>query len=136
MNILRGIGAILAGFIFIGITHNGTDFILQSLGIFTPPTVRFDTTWMIITAIVYRNLFLIAAGYLTAVLAPEPKSRYVILLGLVGTLLGIAGAIAARVMDLGPLWYPLALIVLGFPCVWLGGWLYIRRQDTILISNE
>ncbi len=43
MNILKGILAVLGGFIFIGITHSGTDFILESLGIFPPPTVRFYT---------------------------------------------------------------------------------------------
>ena len=50
MNILKGIGAVIAGMIFIIITHTGTDFVLQSLGIFTPTTQRFDTTWMVVTA--------------------------------------------------------------------------------------
>lgn len=37
MNTLKGIGAILAGMIFIVFSHTGTDFVLESLGIFTPP---------------------------------------------------------------------------------------------------
>jgi hypothetical protein len=37
MNILRGIGAILAGIILIVVSHTGTDFVLEALGIFTPP---------------------------------------------------------------------------------------------------
>ena len=122
MNILKGIGAILAGLIFIGITHNGTDFILESLGIFTPPvTVRFDTTWMVITAIIYRSLFMIAAGYLTALIAPEPKMRYVVILGVIGTVLGIVGCVVNYKYDLSPMWYPVALVILGFPCLWFGG---------------
>ena len=127
MNILKGIGAILAGFIFIGVTHNGTDFILESLGIFTPPlTVRFDTTWMVVTAIVYRNLFMIAAGYLTALLAPEPKMRYVLILGIIGTILGIIGVFVNMKYDLAPMWYPIMLVLLGFPSLYLGAKLRIK----------
>ena len=128
MNILKGIGAILAGFIFIGVTHNGTDLILESLGIFTPNTVRFDTTWMVVTATIYRNLFMIGAGYLTATLAPEPKMRYVIILGIIGTLMGILGIVANTIYDLGSAWYPYALVVLGFPCLYLGAKLKIRNN--------
>ncbi len=128
MNILKGIGAILAGFIFVGVTHNGTDYILESLGIFTPPTVRFDTTWMVITATIYRNLFMIAAGYLTAALAPEPKMRYVIILGVIGTLMGILGIVVNTIYDMGSAWYPYALVVLGFPCLYLGAKLRIRNN--------
>jgi hypothetical protein len=126
MNILKGIGAILAGFIFIGVTHNGTDFILESLGIFTPFGVRFDTTWMVITAVIYRNLFMIAAGYLTAKLAPAPKMRYVVILGVIGTLLGIVGIFVNAKYDMGPMWYPVALVLLGFPCLYFGARLQIK----------
>ena len=129
MNILKGIGAIVAGLIFIVVTHTATDFILQSMGIFTPINVRFDTTWMLVTAIIYRSIFNIGGGYLTAVLSPEPKMRVVILLGLFGTVMGIAGVIASRVMDLGPLWYPLVLVALGMPSVWFGGYLYTKRRN-------
>ena len=37
MKILKGIGAVLAGIVFIVATHTGTDFVLESLGIFTQP---------------------------------------------------------------------------------------------------
>jgi hypothetical protein len=120
MNVLKAILAILVGFVFIGVTHNGTDFILESLGIFTPPAVRFDTTWMVVTATVYRNLFLIAAGYLTAAIAPAPKMRYVVILGVIGTLMGVVGIVANTIYDLGSVWYPYALVILGFPCLYLG----------------
>jgi uncharacterized membrane protein len=127
MSILKGILAIVVGFIFIGVTHNGTDFILESLGIFTPPTVRFDTTWMVITATIYRNVFMIAAGYLTAALAPPPKMRYVIILGVIGTLMGVVGIVANTILDLGSVWYPYALVLLGFPCLYLGAKLRIKE---------
>jgi len=37
MNILKGIGAIVAGIVFIVVTHTATDFVLEKFGIFTPP---------------------------------------------------------------------------------------------------
>ena len=126
MNILKGIGAILVGFVFIGVTHNLTDYILESTGIFTPPEVRFDTTWMVITATIYRNLFMIAAGYITAALAPPPKMQYVIILGVIGTLMGILGIVVNHLFDLGAVWYPYLLVLLGFPCLYLGAKLRIK----------
>ena len=50
MNILKGIAAILAGLIFIVVSHSLTDFVLESLGIFTPPNQGFNTTWIVVTA--------------------------------------------------------------------------------------
>ena len=66
MNILKSVLAILAGLIFIGVTHSAVDFILESLGIFTPPTVRFDTPWMLWTAIAYRAVLSVVGCYITA----------------------------------------------------------------------
>jgi len=57
MTILKSILAVLVGLVFIIITHSGMDFMLESLGIFTPPTVRFDTTWMLVRAIITERSF-------------------------------------------------------------------------------
>lgn len=121
MKILRGIGAILAGMVFIVITHTATDFVLEKLGIFTPPDQGFHTTWMVVTATIYRSIYTIAGGYLTAALAPDPPMRYVLILGLIGLVISTLAAIATIPMRLGPAWYPIALAVLALPCVWLGG---------------
>src|ERR1700730_9101470 len=127
MNILKGIGAILAGIIFIVVTHTGTDFVLQKLGIFTPPDQGFHITWMVVTATVYRSIFTIGGGYLTAALAPDPRMRYVMILGLIGLAMSTLAAIVTIPMNLGPAWYPIALAVLALPCVWLGGKLRTNR---------
>jgi hypothetical protein len=126
MNVLRGIGAILVGMIFIVATHAGTDFVLESLGIFTQPNEGFHTTWMVVTATIYRSLYTIVGGYITAALAPSPKMRYVLILGIIGVVAGTFGAIVTIPMNIAPIWYPIALVVLGFPCVWLGGKLRAR----------
>ena len=126
MNILKGIGAVLAGIVFIVVTHTATDFALEALGIFTPPEQGFHTTWMVVTATIYRSLYTVAGGYITAALAPNPPMRYVMILGIFGTVAGTLAAIVTIPMGLGPAWYPIALAVLALPCVWLGGKLKTR----------
>src|SRR5688572_14113419 len=126
MNVLKGIGAVLAGIIFIVVTHTATDFVLEKLGIFTPPSQRFDTTWMVVTATIYRSIYTIAGGYITAALAPNPPMRYVWILGIIGVVAGTLGAIATIPLGIAPAWYPIALAVLALPCVWLGGKLRTR----------
>lgn len=126
MNILKGIGAILAGIVFIVVTHTATDFVLQKLGIFTPPDQGFFTTWMVVTATIYRSIYTVGGGYLTAALAPDSPMRYVMILGLIGLAISTLAAIATIPMKLGPAWYPIALAVLALPCVWLGGKLRTR----------
>jgi hypothetical protein len=121
VNILKGIGAILGGMIFIVVTHTVTDFVLESLGIFTPREQGLHTTWMVVTATIYRSVFSVGGGYVTAALAPEPRMRYVLILGLIGLVISSLAAVATIPMKLGPAWYPIALAVLALPCVWLGG---------------
>lgn len=127
MNILKGIGAILAGMIFIVVTHTATDFVLESLGIFPQPGEGFNTTWMVVSATIYRSIFTVGGGYVTAILAPNPRMRYVIILGIIGLVISSLAAVATIPMKLGPAWYPIALAVLALPCVWLGGELKRER---------
>src|SRR5262245_16307309 len=121
MTILRSVLAVLAGVIFIGITHSGMDFLLESLGVFTPPTVRFDTPWMLVTALVYRSIFSIIGCYMAGVLAPSRPMLHAMILGIIGVLLSILGTIVNLQMDLSPMWYPIALVLVSLPCAWLGG---------------
>jgi hypothetical protein len=128
MNILKSIGAVLAGLIFIGVTHNLVDFILESLGIFTPTTVRFDTPWMVITATIYRTILSIVGCYLTGILAPSRPMLHAMILGFIGLVLSTAAAIATIPLDWGPAWYPIALVIVTLPCAWVGGKLAERRS--------
>ena len=127
MKILKSIGAIVAGMVFIVVTHTATDFVLERLGIFTPPDQGFHTTWMVVTATIYRSIYTIGGGYITAALAPAPPMRYVWILGIIGLVISTLAAIATIPMKLGPAWYPIALAVLALPCVWLGGRLRTRN---------
>jgi hypothetical protein len=50
--------------------------------------------------------------------------RHALVLGSIGLVLSIAGAVA--MWDAGPAWYPLALAASALPCAWLGGRLQVR----------
>ena len=125
MNILKGIGAVIAGIIFIVVTHTMTDLVLEKLGIFPPPGQGFHITWMVVTATIYRSIFTVAGGYVTAALAPARPMLCAVILGLFG-IAATTGAIVMMPPDLGPAWYPIALLVLALPCTWLGGKLRTR----------
>ena len=126
MTILRGIGAVLAGVIFIVVSHSATDFVLEARGIFTPPSQGFHTTWMVVTATIYRCIYTVVGGYLTAALAPNRPMDYTLALGVIGIVAGTLAAIVTIPMSIAPAWYPIALAVLALPCTWLGGKLKTR----------
>jgi len=64
-------------------------------------------------------------SWIAARLAPYAPMRHALALGMIGFVLSLAGAIAALTMaDLGPAWYPIALVVTALPCAWLGGALH------------
>jgi disulfide bond formation protein DsbB len=50
------------------------------------------------------------------------------ILGVIGFIVSMAGAIATWNMNLGPHWYAITLAVLAFPSAWLGGkWYQLRH---------
>ena len=100
------------------------DQLTYALGVFPrPPAISYETApYLIATA--YRAAFGVAGGWLTARLAPSRPMRHALILGGIGLVLCTAGLVAALTMDLGPVWYPLALLVVTLPCAWLGGRLH------------
>ncbi|MEQ1504122.1 MAG: hypothetical protein ABMB14_17900, partial [Myxococcota bacterium] len=77
---------------------------------------------------VYRTAYSVGGAYLTARLAPDRPLAHALVLGVVGTGLATAGWLATRGMDLGPGWYPIALIALSIPQCWAGGALAVRPR--------
>ena len=131
-NVLRSIGAVVAGLAAIIITHTGTDAIFHATGVFPPvPTRMSDGLFGL--ALAYRVAFSIFGCYLTARLAPNRPMFHSLILGLVGTILSIAGAAAAwnRVPEIGPRWYLVALVFTAIPCAWIGGWLRERQAPRL-----
>ena len=124
MNILKSIGAVLAGMIFIVATHTITDKILESAGIFPPPEQGLHVTWMLVTALVYRVLFQVAGSFITALLAPSRPFLHGMIIGAIGLVLGSVAAVVTIPMNLSPAWYPIALALSAIPSAWLGATMY------------
>ena len=129
MTILKSIGAVLAGIIFIIVTHSVTDLVLESLGIFPPPSQGLHITWMLVTALTYRVIFEVGGSYITAALAPSKPMTHSMILGAIGLVMGTAGAIVAIPMNLSPAWYPIALALSALPTAWLGGTIYMSAHS-------
>jgi ABC-type multidrug transport system permease subunit len=127
---LRSVGAVLAGLVTIVVLSNGTDTILETTGVFPPLAVQqeqgFDTTWMVALALAYRAIYMVAGGYATAALAPNGPVLHAVVLGVVGIVLGVLGAVAT--WGIAPAWFNVLLIVLGPPCAWLGAKLRIGQS--------
>ena len=120
--ILRGIGAVFAGFFATFILSIGTDILLHAAGVF-PPWGQPMSNALFVLAAAYRTVYTVAGGYVTARLAANKPMGHVWTLGVIGLLAAIAGTAATwdKGPEFGPKWYPVALVVLAIPSVWLGG---------------
>jgi hypothetical protein len=126
---LRSTAAVLVGFISVAVLSLATDQVLHVLQVYPPWNQPMYDPGLNMLALSYRIVYTIAGGYITAALAPHSPMRHVLAGGIIGLIAGSAGAIVAITMaDLGPNWFPIALAVTGFPCVWLGGLLHGRRH--------
>jgi hypothetical protein len=126
-NIFKSIGAVLAGFIFIGVTHSAIDALLQGTGVL-PKDHLYVSTPLILFVIFYRALFSLVGCYITAKLAPANPMKHALIVGGIGTLLSAVGAIVTADMNLGPAWYAWSLVFIALPISWLGGKLYVVRN--------
>jgi hypothetical protein len=120
--VLRRIGAVLAGFFATFILSVATDFALHATGVF-PPWGQPMSNALFALATAYRTIYTVAAGYITARLAPDRPMAHVWALGIIGLVAALAGTMATwnAGPEFGPKWYPLALVVLALPSVWTGG---------------
>jgi len=126
---LRSIGAILAGlFAVIGLA-TVTDIAMHATGIFPPWFQPMSTPlWLLATA--YRIAYGVAGGYVTARLAPDRPVNHALVLGLIGFVLSLIGAVATwdKGPEFGPTWFPLGLVGIAIPCSWVGAKLAQRQN--------
>jgi hypothetical protein len=118
---LRSTGAVLAGLLAIFVLSLGTDEVLHLSGVY-PPWNQPMSDGLYGLATAYRIVFGIVGCYLAARLAPSRPMLHALVLGGIGVVLSILGAIGG--WHLGTHWYPLALILISLPCAWIGGKLY------------
>lgn len=131
---LKSIGAVVAGFAALVILSTITDGILQQAGIMkTDPFVE-NPVWLIALIIAYRTVFSMLGCYLTARLAPSKPMKHTIILGSIGFVLTIAGAIV--MWHVPPRWYPISLIILTYPAAWLGGIMAIKSNFNVNVEKR
>jgi hypothetical protein len=123
----RSIWAIVAGILFVIVVTTLVDVVLHAIGVFPPMDQPLDDS-LAVLATSYRIVISIAGAWLTARLAPEKPMKHAMILGVVGTVLGLVGLVATWNRGLGPGWYPILLAVLAIPQCWVGGWLYVTQS--------
>lgn len=124
----RSIAAIAVGFFSVVILSLGTDQVLHVLDVYPPWGQPMRDPGLNLLALAYRTVYTVFGSYLTARLAPHAPMRHVLILGGIGLVFAVGGVIAATQVDLGPIWYPVALAVETLPCAWLGGVLHRVRH--------
>jgi hypothetical protein len=87
---------------------------------------------LLLLATVYRTVYGVAGSYIAAWLAPDRPMRHALVLGVLGLVVNIVGAVAT--WNRGPAfaahWYPLALTALAIPGAWVGGRLRVMQLRT------
>ena len=125
----RSTGAVVIGLVAVVALSLGTDQLLHMLDVYPPWGQPMDDPGLNLLALAYRCVYAVLGSYLAAKYAPTAPMRHAMTLGFVGLVLSAAGASAASGMNLGPMWYPIALVVSALPCAWLGGKLYLARHS-------
>jgi hypothetical protein len=126
-NIGRSIWAVLAGFLVIFVLSLGTDEILHLLNVYPPWKEPMWDPKLNALALGYRLIFDTFGSYLTARLAPYAPMKHALIGGFIGLVLSLGGVAAAMQVNLGPLWYPIALALSSPVTAWIGGSLYLRK---------
>lgn len=116
-NIVKSLGAVLAGFIVIVILSVVTDTVLEQTGVL--PRGNLFGTGPVLLALTYRIIYSVIGCYVAARLAPNRPMAHALALGVLGIVVSALGSIAAQ--ELAPAWYGWALIVVSLPCAWAGG---------------
>jgi len=124
---LRRVGAVFAGFVAIVVLSIATDAALHATGVY-PPTDQRMSDGLFVLATAYRIVYGVAGSWLTARLAPDRPMAHALVLGAIGTVIGLVGAIVMKdkMPEIGPLWYSIAIILIALPCGWIGGRLHAR----------
>jgi hypothetical protein len=104
------------GFVAVFVLSLGTDQVLHVLKVYPPWDQPMREPGPVFLAFAYRIVYGVLGSYITASLAPYSPMRHVWIGGFIGLALSTVGAIVTIPMDLGPTWYPIALVVTALPC--------------------
>ena len=119
----KSIWAVVAGVLAIIIVTTLVDVALHMIGVFPASTQPLSDP-LAALATFYRIVISIGGAWLTARLAPSKPMKHAMILGYVGVVLGLVGLVVTWNLNLGPRWYPIALVLLAVPQCWAGGKIY------------
>jgi hypothetical protein len=123
---LQSVGAILAAIATGAVLSIATDKILEKAGVIKTEPFDANPAWLIMFVVLYRTIYNVAGSYLLARLALYNPMKHVIVLGIIGVVVGIAGTIV--MWHIPPHWYPITLVILTLPATLLGGKLAIKKS--------
>lgn len=123
---LKSIGAILAGFLLGALLSIGADYLMEITGMMSMEHFKQSSIAIIVLVIAYRFIFNVTGCYLTAALAPDKPMKHVLIIGIIGTVLSIVGALA--MWDKAMPFYNITIILMSLPSAWLGGKLFLTQQ--------
>lgn len=128
-HVSRSVLAVVIGIVVGVVLTLVTDAVLHKLGFF-PPRGEWTSSRPLAVATAYRIVYSILGSYIVAMLAPSSPMKHALVSGGIGVIVSAAGAVATWNQNLGPHWYPLALVVIALPCAWVGGKLRMMQlQD-------
>ena len=119
-SIARSALALFAGFIATVVLSLVTDLGLHDLGVMPSPGQPMSDALLLI-ATAYRTIYGTIGAFVVARLAPSRPLQHALIGGAIGTALSALGLVVTWNQDLGPHWYPVALVLLALPSAWVGG---------------
>lgn len=123
---LRSVGAIVVGFVVIGVLASATDAATRAaMPMYVGPGGRVDHVGFLLFTQAYVLAFAVLGCWLTARLAPSRPMRHALILGALGLAFNVAGT--AVLWHTAPAWYHVVALALVMPAAWLGGWLRERQ---------
>jgi hypothetical protein len=125
----KSVWAVVAGVLFIIVVTTLVDIVLHMARVFPPMNQPINDA-LALLATSYRFVISVAGAWLTARLAPGQPMKHAMVLGVVGTVLGLVGVVTTWNLGLGPKWYAIALAVLAIPQCWAGGKIYEMTSGT------
>lgn len=127
-NLARSTGAVVLAIVTVFVLSLATDQLLHVLGVYPPWGEPMWDNGLNALALSYRIVYGIVGGFVAARFAPRNPLRHALVVGAIGFVLSVLGAIAAIRTNMGPPWYPVVLALTAVPCAWIGGALHQRRQ--------
>jgi hypothetical protein len=122
----RLILSILAGFIVTAVLSIAVDHVFHVTNVYPPYGEAMFNTSLLALAFAYRAVFNVFGAFVTASIAKDKAMKAVWIMGIVGSLLWLAGALAN--WELAAPWYNILGVVTGIPFSLAGGKLYQRSQ--------